>query len=183
MGNEILLFTGNSGAGKSTIARAVSSRLDAVHLSEREMSRDLARKEGFERSRLWAMSVGLEVVAHELRSETVSRIGEHEDEPVIIDGVYDRLLYSDILEEYTTRRLGIVAIEAAKSVRVRRCAERMGGVALSTAKMDVDYLDKVKEDIGGSEVIAMADLRILNEGSLNESVDRVVRFVESGRNL
>lgn len=177
--NEILLFTGNSGAGKSTIAHHIAKRFDGVHLSEREISRSLAFEKGYDRSRVWVKDVGLEAAASSIRERTLALIGEHENQLVLVDGVYDRLLPPEINRLYTARRLGIIAVEASSDLRVDRCARRMGGVALSAAQEDVAYLDAVKEHVGAREVVANADLRIINEGSIEEAVEEVARFYQA----
>ena len=71
---NILLLTGESGAGKSTIAREVSQARKGTHLAERELSRVLAREHGFNRSRQWLQAAGIATVADALCDLTIKNI-------------------------------------------------------------------------------------------------------------
>ena len=169
-------MTGHSGAGKSTISKLLSRELGAQHLSEREISRSIAHSQGFSRSRQWVETTGLEEAAVRIREKTVAVIGDYSDRIVIVDGVYDRQLPVDIRQSHATRRMGLIAIEADAKLRVPRCAERMGGVAIELAKRDVIYLDEIKERVGGEELIQAADLTVVNEGNINDAVNEVLDF-------
>lgn len=166
---EALLFTGHSGAGKTTICRSASEQLQARHLVEREISRTLAREQGFERSRLWVASIVLCQAATEIRNRTADLVSDlPEYATVIINGVYDRLAPESIQQQVGRCTLHLIAVTAPRELRIVRCAQRMK-VDLGTAEREMDVLDTFKREVGGEELINRAVLTIENNADVTQA--------------
>lgn len=164
---SILLFTGNSGSGKTTLAESLTKKHRGTLIRERVICHGLAVKYGHKRTREWIAAVGALQVGAELSEETAGIIAKKYDGSLfIVDGAYDVNLPGTILDNVPhVRKLGIVAVNAERSVCVPRVAQRLGGVGMTAATNEIDFLDGVKEQFGMSAMMGRADL-VLN-GSLD----------------
>ncbi len=171
---SVLLLTGESGAGKSTVGHNVAAARNGLHIAEREVSRAIAAEKGYQRSRHWVCDVGLSEAATAIRQRTVEMVGaQPKDRLTIIDGVYDAKFPEALRLAIPRIKLGIVAVEASLGLRAKRCAQRMGGIALQKALAEVAYLDAIKHEVGMDELIAAADLVVVNEGYLEAAETQI----------
>ncbi len=166
----MLLFTGKSGSGKSTIARTVSETIDAPIFAEREIFRSLAHAHGFSRGRLWLESVGIVELLKQAREKTIELLAAVRDEPIaILDGVYDAALPEAIRQKIPNAVLRIVSVTAPIRVRRRRVAERLGTTSLREAGWEITFLDAMKNAAGMGAIVRNSWVTIRNMGTVQES--------------
>lgn len=167
----ILLLTGPSATGKSTIAARLGNDFQIPVLGEREILRSLARSYGFARTRYWLAEAGINVVLNEALAETVRVITEKKNERgVILDGSYDRRLPQTLREVFPGEKVLIISVAAEQRVREERMMKRMG-TTTEEALGEMQLIDRFKEYAGMAEIIRDADLVVEN----NRSIDEVMR--------
>jgi dephospho-CoA kinase len=104
--------------------------------------------------------------------------------PVVVDGLYSWTEYKILKTEYG-EALKIVCIHASPDTRYARLSRRVGDAADKDTRMRAltpeqargrDYSEIENIEKGGP--IAMADHMIVNEGSLEDLTDRMLRILK-----
>lgn len=167
---NLLLFTGLSASGKSTIAREINKSLGFGFLGEREVLHTLAVARGFIHTRDWLASDGVDILLEEARSETAKMIRQQEfKNGVIIDGSYDRQLPGFLVTEFPGVNLFIIGVAVEDITRQKRMVSRLG-TSLEEAQREMSLIDGFKVAAGVEEIMKQADPIIFNEGDLDVSV-------------
>jgi dephospho-CoA kinase len=174
--NNLLLLTGFSGSGKTTIANKVSSLYNIRIISERNILRDLAVSLGFSRARYWYLSDGIHPVLEKTRIETIRRISESiANNPIgyiIIDGCYDKDLPLSIKSEINQINITTVSVLASEETRLNRVMERIR-TSRESAFNEINLLDKFKTEAGIQEIINNSDLTVVNESEIMDPVRKI----------
>jgi len=170
----IILLTGPSATGKSTIAEFLGDAFQLPVLGEREILRSLAHPHGFTRTRHWLAEVGVNAVLNAALAETVRKIQEEKNEQgIILDGSYDRRLPQTLREVFSGERVLIISVAAEERIREERMMKRMG-TTTEEALSEMQLIDRFKEYAGMAEIIRDADLVVEN----NRSIDEVMRELQ-----
>jgi cytidylate kinase len=182
--NKLILFTGLSGAGKSSLAQRISHRFSFHLIGEREVLHKLAEEAGFKRSRLWVANDDFEKILQAARLETSKQIQECGSNQVVLDGVYDKSMIpflNKLLPDFIQLSF---FIDAKYSTRLLRIAARMH-VDEREATIEQEFIDGYKERAGINEVINQADIVIDNNNNLEQAEIAMIeglrdrRFLES----
>lgn len=169
---SLLLFTGFSSVGKSTLARVVNIDLGYAFVGEREILHELAEARGYQRSRYWFAVEGLEVILAAARLETFHQILELGGKGVIIDGVYDPGLLTLLRETFINTSL--ITVQARLELREQRMAgEGRLGSSLKEARSEINFIDNLKKTAGIEKVIDQADIVVENNEGLLQGADEI----------
>ena len=182
MTNRIAAIVGMPGAGKSEVASYLTSRgLHYIHfgdITQEELSRrGLPMNEANERIVREEMRTRHGMSAYATlnleRIETALMAGS-----VVVDGLYSWEEYLTLKERFGDQ-LVIVAVTASPATRQRRLATRLVRPlnAKEVATRDRAEIEKLNK--GGP--IAMADITLVNEGSLGDLLQQAERVVEMRR--
>jgi len=174
---QVILLTGTSGAGKSTISAELASVYGADWIQEREVSRGLAAEQGFMRSRHWLQAAGIEEVAEQIAAASFRLVSESTKDLVVVDGVYDTKLHSRLEADAGVDSV-VAEVTAPFELRAHRYAMRLGGVALGQARREVDYLDSIKTEAGAALLAERAAVSVVNDGQLNEAIDQILKVIQ-----
>ncbi|MDO8638074.1 MAG: AAA family ATPase [Candidatus Daviesbacteria bacterium] len=167
---EILLFTGYSASGKSTIAGEINKKLNFYYLGEREILHNLAVSLGYKRTREWLQHDGNEALLEAARAETIARIKEVDSKQgIILDGSYDHKLPSILKNTFPEARQLIICVALDDQMRKERMSVRLGESA-EKAEEERDIIDDFKRKAGIGNIIRTADVTINNVVSLTELV-------------
>lgn len=175
----IILFTGLSAVGKTTIAKQLGQELDVPVVSTREVVHNLANINGFERSRHWLKAVGLKqfqdlslvALLEEVKASASSK-------GVILDDAFDPRLQFLLRWDFGDK-LVTIAVHTEDNLRLERIVKRLNA-GISEAKRELEFLDFFKREAGIEEVIRLADISFVNEGTpLNEIVLQIREGVEA----
>lgn len=175
----ILLLTGPSATGKTTIAGKIGITLGIPVIGEREILRGLAHSRGFTRTRYWLFEVGVDTVLDEALAETVNTIRREKNERgVILDGSYDRRLPQILTQEFKEEEVFIIAINAKEGARQNWMMERMKTTREEVAA-EMELIDRFKYYAGMEEIMKAANLVIENDRPLDEVVRELQLRLES----
>lgn len=175
---NILLITGKSGTGKTVISQKISKKIRASYLQSRTIAHDLAQEEGFTRVRDWIKAKGVSTVAHSIHSEILKSIDTAApNSTIVIDGVYNSDLITEIEKRVPKDDMRIVEITAPLSDRIARSAHDIGG-DVKAAKEEIDFLDSLKNKAGMSSVENRANLVVENLED-ESTLDVIYAFLNS----
>jgi len=159
---DILLFTGYSATGKSTLAKKLSEHLGYEFISVRPLLHKIAEDKGYSRIRQWLAEEGAENLVQATKTELVRTITERQKLPgAIIDDAFDRGLESIIKSAFPTDTVLVVALTLDENTREIRMSNRIGR-SVDEAREELRLFDGFKMEAGIDEVISSADLTIDN---------------------
>lgn len=174
---NILVLTGFSAVGKSSVGRVLSERLDYELISVKQIVRTLAESRGYTRIRSWAQS-NIDSLSSEYRQEVMRVIGTKKDHVgIIVDDIFDKDLLKAIQMTFTEADVHVIALDVSKETREKRMAQRLSGT-VDDARVELAYVDGLKKGAGIEEVIRRADTHILNEGLLEDTITNLIQGIE-----
>lgn len=173
----ILLFTGPSATGKTTIAKKVGENLGIPIIGEREILHQIANLHGFSRARHWIKEIGLDQALDETLKTTIQIIKEKREENIILDGSYDKRLPELLKNEIKDKQILVIAVMAMKEKREERITERMK-IDHKEAKKEMQLIDNFKKYAGMEEFIKKADFVIENNHELTNSINKLESYLE-----
>ncbi|MBI4040092.1 AAA family ATPase [Candidatus Daviesbacteria bacterium] len=166
---NLLLFTGYSASGKSTIAEYINRDFGYELIGERTILHNLAVRNGYNRTREWVIGEDWVTILHLAREATIEMIASQSTEGVILDGSYDRDLPASLLYSLPNAKLTIIHIDLDQETRDLRMMARMGE-SLDIAKRERELIDNFKKRAGIEYIISKADIKVANDGPEAESI-------------
>ena len=175
---KLIIITGMPGAGKSEIANAFSN-VDIPIVVMGDVVREEAKKRGLEPNPENTKSIMLELREIEgmgaIAKHCVEKLLEIDSNAIVIEGCRS-IDEVDVFDDYTDN-LVIVGVHSSPETRFKRLLDR----GRSDAPMDRKQFrerDLRELSVGLGNVIALSDLMIVNEGSLEELQREAKRVVE-----
>jgi dephospho-CoA kinase len=166
----VLGLTGQSGVGKSTIARALSGALGAPLLVGRDILHGFAQKYGFSRGRDWFATIDPSEGHRQARMRTIELLAGITDAPVVIfDGLYDAKLPTEIRDTWPSIDVRIIVITAPYEISIARMAQRLGSDVRVKAIVEIEFLDKAKINAGMEILTKQATLTYENSGTIDDA--------------
>jgi dephospho-CoA kinase len=169
---NILLFTGLSASGKSTISRKLSERQRIPRLDIHQIIHELA--EGYDRGREWIAEIG-ETEALHITNQELFQQTKKQTELGISTIIIDEVINMEMVESLS--RLGaphIIHVKANRHDRIHFMRQRLDTKNSSVAKDELRYIDSRKETMGIREVIENRQVVVVNTGH----VDSVCALLE-----
>jgi len=182
MVNRVAAIVGMAGAGKSEVASFLTSRgMHYIHFGD--ITQEELRRRGLPVNEANERLVREKMRAiHGMAAYAVLNIGRIEDAlksgSVVVDGLYSWEEYLTLQERFG-ERLHIVAVTASPATRQRRLATRRVRPLTAEEVASRDRAEIEKLNKGGP--IAMADITLVNEGSLEELLQQAERVAETIR--
>jgi dephospho-CoA kinase len=175
----ILILAGYAGAGKSTIGRALSDRVDFGFVDHQKVLHEMSTSYGYARSRHWLEDVGIETFTKESTKkliENISKIKTEGKSGAILDAAYGNEMVKEIEECLPGCRLLVGEIRTDPNIRCERIGGRMGGVNKESATIEKDFRDAFLDKVGLEQVLSQADFVV--ENNINNQIDSVVLGIE-----
>src|SRR3989344_2510759 len=151
----LFIFTGFSGAGKSTITKAISQALKLSVIEERKITAELTKQAGYQRTRDWMETIGTSGVRDRAAQRTVELIQEQVAQPGFV-----------------------IHIHTTEANRRQRVTDREGTPAEQATK-EMEFIDGLKLAAGMMELITKAHFHIENNGPLDHTIALLTRKLES----
>lgn len=175
---HILLLTGFSASGKSTIARAISQNYDLPLVDIHSLVHPKAISEGYARARDWASSVGLEAALSFLRNATFNLVRDlRNPKGLIIDEVLDSETFRLMGERFPEDTIRIIRIMARDEKREKFIKQRLNTDSNEAAQRELASLDNLKLNLGIEKVMAAAHYVVANDAELPVVIERVSAVV------
>jgi len=174
---KVLLITGQSGVGKTTISKACSKRLHAMYLRSRDIARHLAHVQGYTRARDWIGTVGAQQAIREIDDYILTSVDNAKSaEVVVVDGAYDSRLVAELGQRIKPADIHIVEVTASRDDRIQRTAEDIHVDTPASIK-EMEFLDDLKKQVGVSEVINKAELVVESNPDISSALDVICSLV------
>lgn len=170
MEKQLLLITGLSGSGKTTLTSRLTTIFDCNCLFISDEMRRIARNDGFLRLTDYFNYYGAKEGFNNMRPQLLVTLQKGTfDKPVIVDGVYDKDLFKDIVLRFGRKNIIIASMDIAESERQKR-------ISISRQKgrntiHEMIRRDNLKYTAGVIAIMANADI-ILND-SLSDNISRI----------
>lgn len=175
---NIILFTGLSASGKSTISKEVSKKLDLPRIDIHAIIHDIALQKGFPRARNWILETGIPRALEETRESLVKETENARNrEGVIIDEVLDPETFDLLKHRFAEDEFCTVYIKTNRHDRKRFMANRLGKKT-KEAKREIRFIDGLKERVGTRDIIEAADYKFENFGTLEDIAYEIAKTLQ-----
>lgn len=180
---DIVIFTGLSASGKSTVAQKLSQEIDASVISLRQdVLHPVAVENGYARARFWVLATSedpslLDIERSRLAQVIELRSQTSNAEIVVIDDLIDPGTPQFLREYFNRSRISIILVKSNRHLRKRWIIKRTAGSdreALEEQKL----LDGIKIKGGIFRAIGEANFRIRNMGTVDEAVAELKHILE-----
>jgi adenylate kinase family enzyme len=161
------------GAGKSTLARALSDALGVPRISFGEYIRSVLRQRGIQESRTALQGLGESLVEDDARGFTTAVLSGLWKEGAVVDGIRHVEVLQAIRDTAAPLPVVLVYVDVDEAVRKQRLAER----GMSPEEIDAADAHSTEQQVGG-ELREMAALRVHGDRDLAEAVRLVSDWVK-----
>lgn len=163
-----LVFTGESGVGKSTLAEMFASRRGLPLFSVGGFERDYAKSLGYDDIVTFEKEFGLDRAYRALIPPMLDHIQNSANEKgIVIEGVYDPFLYGQISNRLNLKPV-LVNVAAPLELRISRKMQQYNMTA-EAARNYIHNLDSNKEAVGLSRLLEITNIRVLNDGVIEKA--------------
>ena len=179
---NIIIFTGLSASGKSTVAERLSQEIGAPVISLRqEVLHPLAIENGYSRARFWILATCdnpllLDLERNRLTQVIQDRAEESKSANVIIDDLIDPGARAFLSGYFPESKISVVLIKSNRHLRRRWITKRMG-ISTKESIQEQKWLDGVKVKAGIFRVIQSRDLVVKNMGKVEDAVACLREFL------
>mgnify|MGYP001562563870 CR=1 FL=1 len=176
---NIILLTGFSASGKSTLAKILGEKLEMDMLSVRALVDDITQRSGFERTRYWLADIGISKALEQLNEEIIYaiKLREKNNNGVIIDDLIDPKLVAILRDQFPEDIITVVAVKVDRKLRLQRVVERMGILAKDAIK-ELRFLDRIKQEAGLAQAMCFAEIEVENQRSIEEVTSELKEKLE-----
>lgn len=173
---KIVLITGRTGAGKSTLCRRISDDSHFQLLSFAKAGKEFAQSKGYEHIRKCYHDLGKEIFAKDF-TEFFSKIINDKINSfsnVIIDGLYVESIALRLKEQYSVL---IIDIDVPLEVCLQRIFNRENNKSIDVKK-EYSSKEELKTHLGNDAIINLADIVIDGTVDPNTIYDNVQECLE-----
>ena len=164
---KLLLFTGHSCSGKTTVSKLIVDRENFHLISVHEYMKQIAEGLGYKKCREWFQTEGIENVTHTVSDFICEQLKHTKAEKVVIDDIFSVYMLNSI-QKIDCKKV-MVAMITKNDQRLNRMSYRKK-TDLTEAKKELKLYDDFKNEVGIDYVIAKADFSILNESDTIENI-------------
>lgn len=173
---QVIMFTGKTGAGKSTLCKNLEDYYHYPLLSFKKMGKEFANVNGYNRIR--------ECYAHMEIKEFRFKISEHifriikeqldTDNVVLIDGLYTYDVLEKLKKNYDCK---LIYLKTEDSIRYDRLSKRLS-ITIKQAQEESKIKEHLNNDLGAEEVMALADYVVDGAKSIDEIFEATKQYIE-----
>lgn len=176
---NIILLTGLSGAGKSTVSGELAASLGLHSIDSRNVYHKLAGEGGYKSGREWLKEVGTSGFIDSVIDETVKQMSEQPEETsFVLDAVAGSGMVEKIQSQFPHAVTTIVALRAPTEVREARIARRQN-LDLQEAYAERQFRDGFLDKSGVEFTMNSAVLTVDNEEEkLENTLGIITKFLE-----
>lgn len=181
---NIILFTGLSASGKSTLAERLGKEICAPVISLRqEVLHPIAIENGYTRARYWILATRknpslLDLERNLLVKVIESRSKTSSSEKIIVDDLIDPGTPQFLRDFFGKSRVLVVFIKSNRHLRRRWIIKRTSGSDIEALR-EQKWLDGIKVNGGIFQTIVEADFCIKNTGTVENAVAELKLLFES----
>lgn len=169
----IILLSGFSCAGKSTIAISLCEEYGLDFINQQTVVHDLAKLNNFERVRYWLKEVGKENLIKESIKKNISIISEFKNNKgFVFDVVYNEDIIVALSNSFPNAKLVVVSIFADVELRQKRMMGRLNA-SIQEAIEELKFRDGFLIQAGLEKVINTAHITVSNTGELDNTMSQL----------
>lgn len=138
----------------------------------------MAIRYGFTRAREWVMSVGLEEVLILARIQMFEEIETNKNSRgIIVDEIIDGGTLDLIKGLYPESSIKMIYVQTSQEDRLRFISKRINTEDKGQALEEILFIDRLKQKLGIDQVLEQAEVRISNNGRVEDAVDEACEYV------
>lgn len=178
---KIILLTGFSGVGKSTVSNQLAASLALSYIDSRNVYHKLATELGFNSGREWLKISGTGDFLENVVDETVRQMSDQpEGTNFVLDAVAGNRMVEKIRSSFPQAIMTIVSLQAPVEVREGRIARRQS-LDLQSAAHERKFRDGFLQESGVEVTMQQADFVVENEeNELELTIQRITEDLVSG---
>lgn len=173
---KIIIITGKTGAGKSTLCKSLEEYFHYPLLTFASMGKKFANENGYHRIRECHLAMDLEEfiegISYHIFNTIDKELNTHDI--VLVDGLYIDKTVVRLKEKYTC---SILYLNTSDNVRYQRIAKRLS-ITVEQAKIENNVKEKLKEDVGIDTLIQNSDCIIDGNQRQNEIFKDTKDYIE-----
>lgn len=164
--NTIVVIAGDSGSGKTTIARMLHEYYSVPLLTFSSLGKELSVMKGYSRLRDFFLNSPQEIFCSELNDYLTKRILSFSEynSCFIIEGLISSQVIRNLKNEFNN--INVVTIQVDESLRIKRIAARLS-CSMKDAMNENMLKAKIKKILGIDEIIALSNYIV--DGNRNAS--------------
>jgi cytidylate kinase len=169
----VIAFSSRIGAGKSTIARKLSERLDWPRVSFGEHVKEIARNRGLKESRFALPELGESLVQNDAEGfaqAVLSKVNFRSG--AVVDGIRHKEILDALTKVVAPLTIHLIYIETDEQTRIKRLVER--GMTPADVKTADSHSTEVQ--VRGA-LCDGAALRARGDGNTAETVDMILEWL------
>lgn len=174
---KIIVITGNSGAGKSTVCKRLQEYFNYPLLTFAGMGKEFANKNGYNRIRECHLGMDLEEFIEGISNYIFHTIDKELTtcDIVLVDGLYIAKTVEKLKEKYECH---ILYLKTSDTIRYERIAERLS-TTVEQAKVEDKVKEKLKDDVRMDILIKNSSCTIDGNQSQNKVFNDIKEYIEN----
>lgn len=174
---RIIIITGKTGAGKSTLCKSLQEYFQFPLLSFANMGKEFANKNGYQRIRQCNLDMKLEDFIEGISTHIFDTIDKQLNtcDYILVDGLYIAKTVLKLKEKYDC---SILYLKASNTIRYERIAERLS-ITVEQARVENNVKEKLKDDVGIDILIKNSSCIIDGNKSQNEVFNDTKEYIEN----
>lgn len=174
---KVIVITGKSGAGKSTVCKRLQEYFNYPLLTFASMGKEFANKNGYNRIRECHLGMNLEEFIEGISDHIFHTIDKELTtcDIVLVDGLYIAKTVEKLKEKY---KCSILYLKTSDTIRYERIAERLS-ITVEQAKVEDKVKEKLKDDVRIDILIKNSSCTIDGNQSQNEVFNDIKEYIEN----
>lgn len=174
---RIIIITGKTGAGKSTLCKSLQEYFQFPLLSFANMGKEFANKNGYQRIRQCNLDMKLEDFIEGISTHIFDTIDKQLNtcDYILVDGLYIAKTVLKLKEKY---ECNVIYLQSSDITRYQRIAKRLS-ITIEQAKEENKIKEKLKDDVGIEILIKNSNQTIDGDKNKDEVFYKTVEYIKS----
>lgn len=174
---RIIIITGKTGAGKSTLCKSLQEYFQFPLLSFANMGKEFANKNGYQRIRQCNLDMKLEDFIEGISTHIFDTIDKQLNtcDYILVDGLYIAKTVLKLKEKY---ECNVIYLQSSDITRYQRIAKRLS-ITIEHARAENNVKEKLKDDVGIDILIKNSSYTIDGNKSQNEVFNDAKEYIEN----
>ncbi len=171
---KIILFTGLTGSGKSSISQAIAEKLGIKRISLNPIVNRMTQEKGYQKTRIWIATEGIPTFLKKLGNELLREVEmSRQEKALILDDVLDTGTLNLLKQHFPEDEYTIVYIRTNRHARQRFVGKRLQTSNKQRIRSEIKTRDFIKEKAGIRDIISNANYRFENFSDLSSLVNEI----------